>query len=143
MTYDFSVWRDTGEQNIASKVYAMRKKFWFFLLGIALVSTLVLSLNTIFHSAVVASTDNSPGSISFASQKADFQSPTPTPDDFYKGYLKGEWAGHQAGVIDCEAKKYNPPTSTVFGDPTKSEYDRGYAYGEHRGYEAGYKSCYK
>ncbi|MBO0797054.1 MAG: hypothetical protein J2P36_39750, partial [Ktedonobacteraceae bacterium] len=69
---------------------------------------------------------------------------TPTArDSFYEGYLKGEWAGHQAGVADCQAKRYNPPASTVFGSTNKSEYDRGYAYGEHRGYEAGYKTCYQ
>ncbi|GHO50771.1 hypothetical protein KSX_89340 [Ktedonospora formicarum] len=61
----------------------------------------------------------------------------------YEIYLKGEWAGHQAGVADCEAKRYNPPTSTVFGSANQTEYDRGYAYGEHRGYEAGYKSCFQ
>lgn len=122
----------------------MQKKVWLLLSGIAFLSILFLSLNAAFHAAVVASSSHSSLLISPASQGTEYQSPTPTSqDNFYEGYLKGEWAGHQAGAIDCEAKRYNPPASTVFGSPNQSEYDRGYAYGEHRGYEAGYKTCFQ
>lgn len=138
------VWPElpAGEQNIARKVRSVQKKLWFFLLVVALLSVPVLSLNTAFNSTAVASTSNASLSTSPASQRSDYQSSPPAIQGNYDGgYYKGEWAGRQAGVADCEANMpFYPQRKPRVAYP-QTEYYRGYAAGEHDGYVAGYRIC--